>query len=183
MNADKKCQDITFRLCVYEAGHAITAYLLEQKIVSIQMLPRPPMMMAEKAFRSHNWDSFIETLENRCLELFGGQIAEQFVCGTTACCAGDISRIDEITRILEALYSEDDLDSEDILFELEDRTETMLAPQEVRDAILPIAEFLYAEEESGKSEVDGKDITRLLEQLIPRPEKESRGLLDMLKRA
>ncbi len=183
MNVEKKCQDITFRLSVYEAGHAIAAYLLDQKIVSIQMLPRPPMMVAEKAFRSHNWDSFTETLENRVIELFGGQIAERLVCGASSCCTGDISRIDEITRILEALYGEDDLDSEDILFELEDRTEAMMAPQEVHDAILPVAEFLYAEEEAGKPEVDGRDITEILERIIPRPEKSRGGLLEMLKLA
>lgn len=99
---DLDCLDDTFRLSVYEAGHAITAYLMEQKIVSVQMLPRPPMTFTDKAFTSHSWGSFIDILENRALELFGGQIAEDITCGSLSCCSGDISRIDEISRILEA---------------------------------------------------------------------------------
>jgi len=177
------CEDDAYRLSVYMAGHAITAYLLGQKIFFIQMLPRPPMMVAEKAFTSHNWDSFIETLETRVLELFGGQIAEEIVCGHSSCCPGDISRIDEITRILEALYSEDDLDSEDILFDLEDSTQEMFASQQVRDAILPVAEFFLAHEEIGKMEVEGKAVTRVIEKFIPRPAKEKRGILQLLKLA
>ena len=111
----------TYRLCVYEAGHTITAYLLNQIIVAVRLLPRPPMTFTEKKFISNSWDSFMDILESRALELFGGQIAELVVCGSTTCCSGDISRIDEISRILAGLSPVDDIDSEDILFDLEDR--------------------------------------------------------------
>ncbi len=186
MDISHDCQDHTFRLSVYEAGHAITAYLLNQKIISIQLLPRPPMLVAEKAFANLSWNSFIETLESRVMELFGGQIAEELICHHSSCCSGDISRIDEITRILYALYSDDDLDlesSEDILFELEERTQVMFAPQEVRDAILPVAEFIFAQEEEGVFEIDGKAVTREIEKVLPPPLKEKSGFFSFLKRA
>ena len=178
-----KCSDDTFRLSVYEAGHTITAYLLNQKIVTVRMLPRPPMTIAEKKFVSHSWDSFMDILENRALELFGGQIAEQMVCGSTACCSGDISRIDEISRILAGLSVEDDVDSEEILFELEDRAQAMFAPDHVRAAIVPVAEYLYEQEEAGHMEVGGKAVTKIIAQYIPSPPKEKGGLLKMLKLA
>ena len=177
------CDDEAYRLSVYMAGHAITAYLLGQQITSIIMLPRPPMMLAEKAFASHNWDSFIETLENRVLELFGGQTAEEMICGHSSCCSGDISRIDEITRILEALYGEDDYDSEEILFDLEDKTQEMFADQQVHDAILPVAEFFFEHEEAGEMEIDGKAVTRIIDQYVPAPEKKKQGILELLKLA
>lgn len=178
-----QCGDDTFRLCVYEAGHTITAYLLRQKIVSVQLLPRPPMTIAEKKFVSHSWDSFMDILENRALELFGGQIAEEEVCGSTSCCSGDISRIDEISRILAGLSVEDEVDSEEILFELEDRAKEMFAPEHVREAILPVAEYLFEQEEADKMEVDGKAITKIIERYIPRPPEEKGGLLKLLKLA
>jgi hypothetical protein len=174
-----RCLDSVFRLCVYEAGHTITAYLLRQKIVSVCMLPRPPMTITEKAFNS-SWGSFIEILENRALELFGGQIAEEIICGSTSCCSGDISRIDEITRILEALYSEDVLDAEDILFELEDRAKALFMPANVQNAILPIADFLYEQEENGVMEIDGDIITAAIAEHIPPVPKEKPSLLERL---
>lgn len=178
-----RCSDDTFRLSVYEAGHTITAYLLDQKIVSVRMRPRPPMTIAEKKFISHSWDSFMDILENRALELFGGQIAEEMICGSTTCCSGDISRIDEISRILAGLSVEDQVDSEEILFELEDRAILMFAPDQVRAAILPVAEFLFEQETDGHMEVRGKDVTRIIERYIPRPAKEKGGLLRMLRLA
>lgn len=179
----ERCGDDTFRLSVYEAGHTITAYLLRQKIVSVRMLPRPPMTIAEKKFISHSWDSFMDILENRALELFGGQIAEETICGSTSCCAGDISRIDEISRILAGLSVEDEVDSEEILFELEDRAKEMFAPDYVREAILPVAEFLYEQEMDGHMEVKGRSVTKIIEQYIPQPPEEKRGLLKLLKLA
>lgn len=178
-----RCTDDTFRLCVYEAGHAITAYLLNQKIVSVQMLPRPPMTIAEKKFISHSWDSFMDILENRALELFGGQIAEATMCGNTTCCAGDISRIDEISRILAGLSVNDEVDSEEILFELEDRAIAMFAADGVREAIMPVAEYLYEQEEAGHMEVKGKAVTKIIARHIPRPPQEKGGLLKLLKLA
>lgn len=180
---DYDCQDTTFRLSVYEAGHAITAYLLDQKIVSIQMFPRPPMTFTDKHFDSHSWDSFIEILEIRVLELFGGPIAEGIVCQSSSCCTGDISRIDEITRILDALHGEDDIDSEDILFDLEDRAEEMFEPQNVKDTILPLAKFLYQQEMDGHIEIDGKEVTKIIKQHIPKAKPEKNGLLKLLRLA
>ncbi|MBF0248029.1 MAG: hypothetical protein HQL36_08165 [Alphaproteobacteria bacterium] len=186
MNAEANqpdCFDPVFRLCIYEAGHAITAYLLRQKIVAVQMLPRPPMTIAEKAFLSNSWDSFMDILENRALELFGGQIAEDIMCGGTSCCSGDISRIDEISRILCGLSTEEEIESEDILFDLEDRAKEMFTPDHVKAAIQPVAEFLYAQELEGHMEIDGKAITRIIEQYIPKPPEEKRGLLQLLRLA
>ena len=174
------CEDTTFRLSVYEAGHAITAYLLDQKIVSIQMFPRPPMTFTDKCFDSHSWDSFVEILEIRVPELFGGPIAEDIVCKGSSCCTGDISRIDEITRILEALHGEDDIDSEDILFDLEDRAEEMFKPQNVKDAILPVAKYLFQQEMDGHIEIDGKEVTRIISDYIPPVKHKKLGLLEML---
>jgi len=178
-----RCSDDTFRLSVYEAGHTITAYLLNQKIVTVRMRPRPPMTIAEKKFISHSWDSFMDILENRALELFGGQIAEELVCGSTSCCSGDISRIDEISRILAGLSVEDDLDSEEILFELEDRAKNMFAPDHVRAAIIPVAEYLCEQENAGLMEISGKKVAQIIEQFIPRPPKEKGGLLKLLNLA
>jgi len=178
-----RCDDDTFRLTVYEAGHTITAYLLSQKIVMVRLLPRPPMTFAEKKFASNSWEGFMDILENRALELFGGQIAEQTICGNTTCCAGDVSRIDEITRILAGLSMEEEVDSEEIWFELEDRALEMFAPDYVREAILPVAQFLYEQEEADHMEVDGKAVTKIIEQYIPRPPEEKGGLLKMLNLA
>lgn len=178
-----RIEDATFRLCVYEAGHTITAYLLNQKIVAVRMLPRPPMTIAEKKFISHSWDSFMDILENRALELFGGQIAEETICGSTSCCSGDISRIDEISRILAGLSVEDDVDSEEILFELEDRAQDMFDNEDVLAAIIPVAEYLFEQEEAGHMEVGGKSVTKIIERYIPRPPEEKGGLLKLLKLA
>ncbi|OEJ67916.1 hypothetical protein [Magnetovibrio blakemorei] len=177
----KQCSDATFRLSVYEAGHTITAYLLNQKIVAVRMLPRPPMTIAEKKFISNSWESFMDILENRALELFGGQIAEEMLCGNTTCCSGDISRIDEISRILAGLSVNEDYDNEDILFSLEDRAIAMFAPEHVRNAILPVAKYLYDQDEAGEIEVSGKEVTKIIEQYIPRPPKEKGGLLSLLR--
>ena len=178
-----KCLDDLFRLCVYEAGHTITAYLLNQTIVSVRMLPRPPMTISEKKFVSNSWNSFMDILEHRALELFGGHLAEEAVCDMSACCSGDISRIDELSRILAGLSPQDEIDSEEVLFELEDRAIEMFAPDHVRDAILPVAEYLYEQDQLGHMEVDGKEVTKIIERYIPRPPKEKGGFLKLLKLA
>jgi len=178
-----RCADDNFRLAVYEAGHTITAYLMQQKIISVQMRPRPPMTLAEKNFVSYSWDSFMDILEKRVLELFGGQIAEELICTNTTCCSGDISRIDEICRILAGLSFEETVNSEDIFFELEDRAITMFAPSHVRDAILPVAEFLFQQDAEGHIEVPGDAITEIIARYIPAPTKERGGLLTMLNLA
>ncbi|MFT7594385.1 MAG: hypothetical protein ACI8R4_001705 [Paracoccaceae bacterium] len=57
-----RCADQTFRLAVYEAGHALTARALGLKLVSVRMLPRPPVLISDKAFATNDWAAFIETL-------------------------------------------------------------------------------------------------------------------------
>lgn len=59
----------------------------------------------------------------------------------------------------------------------------MFAAQDVRDAIRPVAQFLYDQEIDGHTEIDGKAITKVIAKHIPRPKKEKRGLLKMLKLA
>ncbi len=175
------CNDPAFRVSVYQAGHAITAHLLAQKILYIQMLPHPPMTVCEKPFTSYNWNAYVEILEIRVLELFGGQSAENIVCASASCSSGDSSRIDEITRILETLYNEDDLRAQDILFDLKDRALEMFAPKPVRDAIVPVAEFLFAQERDGYIKIGGKVLTDTIAKFIPQPVHKRRSLLKLLK--
>ena len=93
-----QCADLAFRLAVYEAGHALTARALGLKIMSVRMLPRPPVLISDKAFANNDWESFIEMLEIRVIELFGGQIAEETACACNTCGIGDIARVDELSR-------------------------------------------------------------------------------------
>lgn len=145
------------------------------------MLPHPPMMVCEKPFANYSWNAHVETLENRILELLGGQSAEAIACGSASCCSGDRSRIDEITRILETLYAEDDLGAQDILFDLKDRAQEMFAPKPVRDAIVPVAEFLFDQERDGYMKIDGKALTATIAKFIPQPIQKRRSLLKLLK--
>ncbi|MCK4713474.1 MAG: hypothetical protein KAT26_11405, partial [Marinosulfonomonas sp.] len=91
-----KCSDLAFRLAVYEAGHALTARALGLKILSVRMLPHSPVLISDKTFTNNDWGSFIETLEIRVIELFGGQIAEETACSCNTCGIGDIARVDEL---------------------------------------------------------------------------------------
>lgn len=162
------CSDLLYRLSVYEAGHALVAWALGHEIVSVRMLPRPTETLTEKKFIANNWQSFCDVLEYRTMELFGGQIAEDFVCSATTCCSGDISRIDEITRILAGLTEQD---HEDIFFRLEDETKAIFADERYRAAIEPVAELLFQREVDGQSVVPGADIQAIIKQFVPRADK------------
>ena len=164
-----RCAEQGFRLAVYEAGHALTARALGLKVISVRMLPRPPVLVSDKTFTANNWQSFSETLEIRIIELFGGQIAEELACSSNSCCSGDIARIDELCRLVAGLRG--DVDAETVLFDLEDVAQKIFADDAVRDAILPIAEFFHERTESGRESIEGADIEAELEKYIPTPEK------------
>ncbi len=164
-----RCADQGYRLAVYEAGHALTARALGLRVVSVRMLPRPPVLVSDKTFTANNWQSFLETLEIRIIELFGGQIAEELACSSNSCCGGDIARIDELCRLVAGLRG--DVDAETVLFDLEDQAQKIFADDAVRGAIVPIAEFFHARTEAGRESIDGADIEAELDRFVPAPVK------------
>ncbi len=159
------CADQTFRLSVYEAGHALTARALGLKLISVQMLPRPPVLISDKAFAANKWDAFVETLEIRIIELFGGQVAEEFACGTHSCCSGDIARIDELSRLVSGLTGTKD--AETVMFDLEDAARKIFADPVYHNAIVPIAEFLAQRVSEGREIIDGADLEVEIDRYIP----------------
>ncbi|MCP5368455.1 MAG: hypothetical protein H6907_13245 [Hyphomicrobiales bacterium] len=182
MDLDDKVTDPVFRLCVYEAGHALVARALDKKILRVRMLPRPPETVTDKVFRSNDWGSFYAVLEERALELFGGQLAEDIACGSTTCCAGDISRIDELTRIMAGLGGGEE-NPEDIYFRLEEQAGQIFSDPRFREAIVPLADYLYDCDSAGKLEIAGAAIEDLIDCFVPRPEPGSeRGLRRLLRR-
>lgn len=174
-----KCSDPLYRLSIYEAGHALVAWALGQKIHYIRMLPRPCITVTDKAFVGNNWQSFCDVLEFRVMELFGGQIAEEMLCTATTCCSGDIPRIDEVCRLLGGLYEEED--HEDIFFRLEERTQEIFSDQRYRDAILPVADLLFTHETNGELEIEGKIVEQVIAQYIPKVQAEKKGPLAFLR--
>ncbi len=174
--------DPLYRLSLYEAGHALVAWNLGQKIMYVHMLPRPAYTVTEKLIIGNSWEAFCQVLELRVMELFGGQIVERLMCGGSTCCAGDISRIDEVCRILASFNEEEDY--EDILFRLEDKTEEIFADPCYRDAIVPVADLLFERENAGDDQIDGKLVEAVIKKHVPRPEDRSgkgvRGLFNRL---
>ncbi len=166
-----KCADLAFRLAVYEAGHALTARALGLKILSVRMLPRPPVLVSDKTFANNDWGSFIEALEIRVIELFGGQIAEEAACSCNTCGIGDIARVDELSRLIAGLEGEED--AEAVMFRLEDIALSIFAKPEYRDAIVPIATFLADHVEAGKEMINGDDIEAELDKYVPRAAKKT----------
>ncbi len=166
-----RCADPEFRLTIYEAGHALTARALELKIISVQMFPRPPMLVSEKIFSGNKIGPLVQTLENRVIELFGGQIAETEACSASLCCSGDVSRIDELTRLIVGLSGRSDPES--VWFELEDVAESIFKDQRYRDAIIPIAEFLHQQVLDGCDIIDGADLEAELDKYVPKAPKGS----------
>lgn len=160
-----RCLDLTYRLSVYEAGHALTARALGLKLISVRMLPRPPVLISDKVFANDKLDAFTETLEIRIIELYGGQIAEEHACGTNTCCSGDIARIDELSRIVAALTGVDD--PETVMFDLEDAAREIFTNPSYLDAILPIAEFLCQRVTGGQEIIDGPDIEAEMDKYLP----------------
>jgi len=173
-----RCADLAFRLAVYEAGHALTARALGFKVMNVKMLPRPPILESDKVLEGSSQRALIPLLENRCIELFGGQIAEEHACKTSSCCSGDVARIDELTRLISGLDGR--RTHEDIWFELEDVAIEIFENENVREAILPIAEFLYDEVEGGLHVVSGRKVEELMDELLGVPEKKRGGLLGKL---
>ena len=160
-----RCSDHTFRLSVYEAGHALTARALGLKLLSVRLLPRPPVLISDKAFATDKWDAFIETLECRIIELFGGQIAEEYACESNTCCSGDIARIDELSRLVSGLKGADDYET--VMFDLEDAAREIFTNPLYRDAITPVAEFLHRRMNEGREIVDGDDVEAEIDKYIP----------------
>lgn len=175
-----RCSDPFYRLAFYEAGHALVARALGQKILNVHMLPRPPITVTEKLIVGNSWQAFCSVLELRVMELFGGQIAEQTMCGATTCCSGDISRIDELCRILNGFYEEEDY--EDIFFRLEDQTQAIFADPRYREAIVPIADLLFERENAGDIQIAGEDVERVIDRFVPRSAPKPKGVLGLFKR-
>ena len=159
------CAEHAYRLAVYEAGHALTARALGLRILSVRMLPRPPVLISDKTFTHNSWSSFTETLETRVIELYGGQIAEELVCKCNTCGSGDIARIDELCRLIAALSGESN--HEDILFGLEDVAQEIFADPQVRAAVRPIAEFFHSRMTGEQEEIEGPLIERALDAHVP----------------
>jgi hypothetical protein len=177
-----RCADLGYRLAVYEAGHALTARAMGFSILGIKMLPRPPVMESDKVLRGNGLRALAHVLENRCIELFGGQIAEEHACGTNSCCSGDVARIDELTRLIAGI--EGDRDPETIWFELEDVALNVFSEVRTREAILPLAEFLHGEVEAGRPMVPGQRVEALLDDLVgPRAGRDKRKLYNLFIRA
>jgi len=173
-----RCADLAYRLSVYEAGHALTARALGFKVLSVKMLPRPPILESDKILRGNSLRALAEVLENRCIELFGGQIAEEHACATSSCCSGDVARIDELTRLVSGLDGRRTPD--DIWFELEDVAQEIFSHDKVREAILPLADFLYQEVDKGHHVIPGQRIEALMNELLGPPEKARGGIFARL---
>ena len=168
-----RCLDQEFRLTVYEAGHALSARAMSLRIISLRMLPRPPMLVSDKTVAGNTINSLIQTLENRVVELFGGQIAEEYICASHSCCSGDVSRIDELARLIAGLTGVEDSDL--VWFELEDLAHGIFENEQYKDAILPIAEFLHKKTLEGADTIDGEELERELDKYVP-PLEQKRSL-------
>ena len=168
------CADEAFRLAIYEAGHALTARALGIEIIYVRMRPRPPVLASDKTITGNTIGALLQTLENRIIELFGGQIAEEHVCGTNSCCSGDVARIDELCNLVAGISGQTDKDS--VWFELEDTALEIFSDQRYKDAISPVAQFLHEKVMEGYSEIDGKLIDAELDKYVPAlPKKKGLG--------
>lgn len=171
-----RCSDLDFRLAVYEAGHALTARALGFTILTVKMRPRPPVMESDKVVRGNAINGLLSVLENRCIELFGGQIAEAHACKSHSCCDGDVARIDELCRLIAGLEGSGRM-AEDIWFELEDVADEIFAREHVREAIVPLAEFLFGEVEEGRVIIPGTKVEAMLDELLGARADKSRSRL------
>lgn len=173
--AAHRCDDLGYRLAAYEAGHAITARALGIDILSVTMLPRPPVMASDKILRGNTLNALVAVLENRCIELFGGQIAEHHTCASGTAFSGDVARIDELCRLISGIDGKRSV--EDVWFELEDVAERIFGEERYRSAILPLAGFLHEEVAAGRPVVPGKTVEAKLDELVgPRKAGGRRGL-------
>jgi len=178
---EQRCDDLGYRLAVYEAGHALCARALGLNILSVTMLPRPPVMQSDKVLRGSLLAGLTSVLENRCVELFGGQIAEHFACKSGTAFSGDVARIDELCRLISGIEGRRTV--EEVWFELEDTAENLFADDRVRGAVLPLADFLYDEVEAGRPVVPGARVEAVLDDLLgPRKARGKRGLAGIFGR-
>lgn len=177
-----RCADLDFRLCVYEAGHALTARALGFEVLSVTMRPRPPVLESDKVLRGGSIRALTDLLANRVIELFGGQIAEGHACQTSSCCTGDVARIDELCRLIAGLEGHGK--PEDVWFELEDVALDFFDSPKMRDAIVPLAEFLLGWVQAGEGIVPGAEVEAKMDELVPpRPQKKAKGLGRLFVRA
>lgn len=172
------CADLGYRLAAYEAGHAITARALGIDILSVTMLPRPPVMASDKVLRGNSLNALVAVLENRCIELFGGQIAEHHACASGTAFSGDVARIDELCRLISGIDGKRSV--EEVWFELEDVAEQIFSEQRYRAAIAPLAEFFYREVEAGRPVVPGEKVEALLDELMGARAKRGKSRLGSL---
>lgn len=175
-----RCADLSYRLAIYEAGHALTARALGFEVLSVKMLPRPPMLESDKVLKGGSIRALTDLLANRCIELFGGRIAEDHACQSSSCCDGDTARIDELCRLIAGLQGGD---PEEIWFELEDVALDIFSNEKVRDAIVPIADFLYERVEAGRPVVDGAEVEALMDRLLDKRPEKKKGLGRLFARA
>jgi len=106
------------------------------------------------------------------IELFGGQIAETEACLSSFCRSVDISRIDELTRLIVGLSGKSDPES--VWFELEDVAESIFQDRCYRDAIAPIAEFLHQQVMDGFDIISCADLEFELDKYVPKAPKGGR---------
>ena len=176
-----RCADLDYRLAIYEAGHALTARALGFEVLNVTMRPRPPILESDKVLKGNTFRALVEVLENRCIELFGGQIAEEHACQSASCCSGDVARIDELCRLIAGLQGTGE--PEEVWFELEDVALKIFEDEQVRDAIVPIADFLFDRVAAGETIVPGTDVEAVMDTLVgARPDKRGRGLGRLFKR-
>ncbi len=175
---EPRCEDFAFRLAIYEAGHALTARALGLKVLSVKMLPRPPILESDKVLRGNSLRALQEVLETRCIELFGGQIAEHDFCKSSTAFSGDVARIDELTRLIAGL--EGKRSAEDIWFEAEDVALEIFGDDKYRNAVLPVAQFLHDEVEKGHNVIPGEQVDAFMDRVLGAPEKARGGLLGRL---
>lgn len=176
--AQRHCDDLGYRLAVYEAGHALSARALGLTILSVTMLPRPPVMASDKILRGNTLHALTSVLENRCVELFGGQIAEQHTCASGTAFSGDVARIDELCRLISGIDGQ--RTPEEVWFDLEDVADGVFADEKVKAAILPLAEFFYSEVEAGRPVVPGDKVEAYLDTLLGAREKRGKSRLSGL---
>lgn len=70
--------------------------------------------------------------------------------------AADIARIDELSRLVSGLRGA--VDAETVMFDLEDAAREIFAEPMYRDAIIPVADYLFQCVGQGREIIDGHDV-------------------------
>ena len=144
------------------------------EVLAVTMLPRPPVMESDKILHGNS----LQLADRGCWKTAASSCSaarspKQHACGTNSCCSGDVARIDELTRLIAGIDGK--RSHEDILFELEDVAIDIFKPQAVRDAVVPIAEFLYSQVEAGHQVIPGSRIEKIMDDLVGVTEKPKAG--------